>query len=139
LRPTSTQPVLPTSTPTVTRTNTVEPSATSRYSRCKVLSQNPTDYSTLPKNSDFDMRWTLQNSSDEDWDASNLDLRWLGGDKLHTRGDLLDFKGNLAPGDTTEVVIDMHTPLKTGSFYTAWALVEGSKVYCSFDLTIEVK
>ncbi len=87
----------------------------------------------------FDMRWTIKNTSKDTWRADSVDIRYIGGDITHAGNDPLDMPYDVAPGGMLDLIVSMTTPATAGSYVSNWQLSAGSKVYCSFYVTLRVQ
>ncbi len=141
--PTHTSFVLPsatmtlTPTPTETETPTVTP--TSAAYNCDVISSFPAYDQVFPPGGDFDGRWTLRNSGTERW-GEIVDLIYISGARFQTGGDAVDIqKASVAPGESTDVIVDMIAPGKPGTYKTVWRLRRSDTTFCEVTLQIVVK
>ncbi len=122
----------PTSEATATATNTPSP-----YS-CAVVKVEPRASAKLAYRSDFDARFTLKNNGTKDWLAANVDLKFASGEKMQKYFDGVDLGKDVKPGEEYTFVIDMLAPDNPGTYKATWNLVEGSTVYCSVSIEIQV-
>ena len=140
-------PVLPTSTLMPTNTVVVLPTFTpSRTPRtgigggtCQVVFQNPSDDTVLPKNAEFEMRWSIKNTSSKDWPADSTDIRFVSGDRVHVGNDVRDMPNEVPKNGLVDVVITMRTPLTAGDYVTNWSLSQGNTSVCRFYVQFRVK
>jgi hypothetical protein len=138
---------LPSSTPVPTFTVVVLPTFTpSRTPRtglgggsCQVVYQNPVDNAILPKGADFDMRWTIKNTSSKSWASDSTDIRFLSGDRVHVGNDVRDMPYDVASQGMVDIVVNMRTPLTPGSYVTNWSLSQGSASVCRFYVQFQVQ
>ena len=131
-------PVVEAPAPPLTSVTPVPPAA----AQCALISQSPADYSVLKPDTDFDMVWTLRNTSSMTWDKSQVDVRYRGalnGVRIHQGPDVYDLNETVKPGQEYRVVLDAFSPSKPGQYAEGWELVQGSKSLCTFYLVIEVK
>lgn len=134
-QPTFTAFVLPSPTliaKTVLPTNTRAP----LEGKCKVVSQTPSDGTSIAPGSIFTSRWVLQNTSDTPWRSDGIDVRFRSGESMHTGKSVIDLPATVGVGDTFEVTIQMMAPETKGYHITYWAFMEGSTPRCSFYIEI---
>jgi hypothetical protein len=139
LRPSSTPE--PTVTPFQLPTFTVAPTTSSSGGgsgggtsggNCRVISQSPQDNLTLDRNYDFVMNWTIQNTSNETWQAAAVDLRFVTGERMHYGPDAYDLTQDVPPQGTLNVVVNMRMPSSSGTFVSNWGLYDGVRSVCRF-------
>lgn len=118
---------------TVSPTPTPTPS-TSRT--CEILSVTPSKTTTR---ADFDVVWTIKNTSGKDWDASSVDYKYISGTKMHKYAGAFDLPATVKAGETVKIVVDMLAPDQAGSYTTNWAMVSGSTTLCNLPITLTVK
>jgi hypothetical protein len=104
-----------------------------------MISQIPASDATLSPSILFDGNFTLRNTSDTVWDYGNIDVRYKGGDHLHSGSDVYDLAHSVNSGDTITIVIPMVSPSTPGTYTTTWALMEGGTTRCSWNFQIQVK
>lgn len=141
--PTNTLLVLPTSTitptPTATETETPTASPTSSAYQCDVVSSSPGYNQVYPPGGDFDGRWTLRNTGTETW-GDIVDLIYISGARFQSGGDAVDMqKSSVAPGETTDVIVDMLAPRDPGIYKAVWRLRRSDTTFCEVTLQIVVK
>ena len=121
--------------------NTPVPSATptpGAYA-CKLISVSPADGTKIKANWDFDGVWTVKNIGTRRWEVGSLDLKYVSGTKLQTKGDIFDVSKEVAPGAEFTLIVDMKTPSTAGKYTAAWMLtMNGTDAFCSLPLNIEV-
>jgi hypothetical protein len=136
LKPSST----PIPTNTVVMLPTFTPSKTARSGigggTCLIVYQEPADNSTKKVSSSFDVRWTIKNSSGQSWDAGSVDIRYIGGDRMHSGNDLRDMPYTVGQGGMLDLVIPMTAPGTAGTYTSNWQLAAGSKALCNFFVQI---
>jgi hypothetical protein len=106
-------------------------------SRCQVTSVSPSV--PLNKGQDFDGKWTIKNTSNQNWEMSAVDYKFVGGTKMHTQADAFDLPQTVKPGESITIVVDMLAPSTAGSYSTTWALVQGSTTLCNLNLNVRVR
>jgi hypothetical protein len=150
--PTATEAIQPTAipsftpvTPTLTSTNTRIPATlapvatkTPVNSSCSITSQSVDFGDDFPKNADFDGKWVVKNTGTTTWSASDVDIKYLTGQKFQTKVDAIDLGSDVEKNESYTVVIDMKTPDSIGRYSTTWGFVEGGKVLCYLSITLDV-
>ena len=133
-------PTKPTATPTVkfSTTQIAGTAASTKYA-CQFIAQKPEDFTTFAPKSDFDVTWHIKNTGTETWSVSNTDYRFVGGDALHTGMDVYDLAASVAPGEKTDLIVDMRAPRQSGTYSTTWKIFVGKTSFCVVTLTIFVK
>jgi hypothetical protein len=106
---------------------------------CNVVYQSPADSSIMEPGQGFTTRWTLKNISSKDWASDSVDIRVVGGDRMHTGSDLRDLPYTVAAGSMVDILIDMAAPDGKGTYTENWGLYQGGTSVCRFFVTIQVK
>ena len=129
--PVNTLPPLPTATNTfIPATATITLTPTPTNFNCTVTAVSPKANTEFAKRADFDGRWTVKNTGTQDWVSSDVDYRYLSGQKMHVGNDVFDFKSNLKSGDSIDIIVDMLAPDSTGTFTATWGVVRNSQTLC---------
>ena len=105
---------------------------------CQIVSQTPEDNTSIAGGTDFDAVWILKNTSDSTWLASSVDVVYQGGADMHKFADFFDLPGDVAPGASITLTIDMESPATNGAFSEIWSLMKGTTPVCSMAVTILV-
>lgn len=145
--PTATRVILPTFTPSLTvRITTVSGGGGGGGSgggmgggNCDVVYQNPTDDTVYTAGTDFDMRWTLKNTSKESWRADSVDVSFVSGTDMHLGSNTRDLPYDVSSGGAVDILVDMEAPDNKGSYTSNWALMKGSTSVCRFFVVIKVQ
>jgi hypothetical protein len=136
LRPSSTP--VPTNTPVMLPTFT--PSKTARSGvtggSCEIVYQDPKDGTFKAKGTSMDVRWTIKNTSSDVWRADSVDIKYVGGDRMHSGNDLRDMPYDVGVNGMLDLVIPMTLPANGGTYVSNWSLVSGSKPLCNFFIQI---
>jgi hypothetical protein len=147
---------LPSDTPQATDTSTMTPvpptpTATKTYLplftltptqgayQCSITSLDPTSGASLTMGSDFDLNVTLKNTGTENWSTDNIDFKYLSGSKFQKKVDAINLPSNVDVGDSINLVIDMLANTDTGEHDASWGLVNGSTVFCTVNIRVNVK
>ena len=131
--------VYPTSTPgTVTVTSTATTAATASEYACSLSSQSISDYTEFAPGEDFDASWTVTNTGSEDWDASQIDYRYVSGTETYKYNSVYDFSSSVESGDSITIVVDMVAPSSEASYESYWGVFYSSTNLCSLPLRITV-
>lgn len=105
---------------------------------CRVDSQDPPNGITFDARADFDAVWRVRNIGRRTWERNSVDYIYLSGDQFHKVSGY-DFSSNVAPGQTTNIIVDMEAPRNPGSYTTRWTLRVGSDNFCTLTLSIVVR
>jgi hypothetical protein len=108
-------------TPTATAPPTAAPAAA-----CQLVSQTPPDNSVLAADTDYNFTWVIKNTSTTKWDQSEYDVI---------------FVSSSAGGSIHSVTISGtgKTPINLGPYTETWAIAQGNKIVCPFDVTVQVQ
>lgn len=140
----TTAPVLPTATNTIVwPTWTPGPSATPLSSATPntvacTVTQTVDFGDDFPKSADFDGNWTIKNTSGSTWLASETDIRYLSGTKMHSGSDVYDLSGDVAANGSTTFIVDLTAPNTNGRYTTTWGVMQGSRTLCVLSITLDV-
>jgi hypothetical protein len=93
----------------------------------------------MPVRNDFDAIFTVKNTSDKNWEAAAVDLKFLSGAKMQKYADLYDLPKLVKPGESITLRVDMLAPDKAGVYVANWGLVSGSTTLCKMALGVVVK
>ena len=155
LEPTATATATATATPepTATATATVAiPTATNTYIPptqkpaatatpvnylCSLVSVSPASGTKMSTGADYDASWKVRNTGSKDWQVGYVDLVYVSGTKMQTKGDIFDVNVALARGAETTVAIDMLAPASAGKYTDTFQLVMEGTVMCVLPVTIE--
>ncbi len=143
--PTNTVPPAPTDTPAPTSTPTrvfipwtQTPTPTQAAYACAITGVSPASTDKITVNQDFDGKWTLKNTGTKTWVSSNVDIRYIDGEKFQKKTDVVDLGSDVAPNGTYTVVVDMVAPSNDGTHSTRWGLTLEDGSICYLSLTINV-
>lgn len=131
-QPTATNTLIP-FTPTITNTSTP-----TDYN-CNITFVSPAPNTSYDKNADFDAKWTLKNTGTQDWNASDIDVKYVSGEKMHKYNDVYDLAKNVGDGESIDIIVDMKAPNSAGTFRATWGLFFGTRSICQMSVTIVVK
>jgi hypothetical protein len=112
-----------------------QPAQTTNRS-CQIVSVTP---SREVVRADFDIVWTIKNTSGKDWDASSIDYKYISGQKMYKHAAVYDLPATVKAGETVKIVVDMRGPEQAGTYTTNWALVSGSTTLCSLPATVAIR
>jgi hypothetical protein len=122
----TTAPVTPTATiSAVTATATSAPA-----SNCDQASPGSPIDVTIPDDTEmvpgqvFTKTWRLVNAGTCTWN-SDYDIVWFSGERMGAP-ESLPLEGNVAPGETVDISVDMTAPLEAGTFQSNWKLRNAS-------------
>ena len=105
---------------------------------CRIVSQDPANNSVFAKNVDFAALWRVLNVGANAWDANSVDYHFFEGAKLH-KSSIYDLPNSVPTGGQIDIIANMKTPKKEGTYETTWAIRVGSDDFCKLHLTIEVR
>jgi len=106
---------------------------------CALVSKKPADWTFFNYRDTFNATWKVRNTGNKVWQTSGIDFIYVSGTKMQTHNDLYDLPENVDVGRTVQLVVDMVAPKATGYYTTTWGLATGSKIFCTFSLSINVK
>jgi hypothetical protein len=149
---------LPSDTPTATETPTFTPvpptpTATRTFAplwtatvlstqsdyQCSITSLSPKSGESITKGNDFDLNVTLKNTGTQKWSTDNIDFKYLSGSKFQKKVDAINLPSNVDTGDSINLIIDMTANTGTGEHDASWGLVDGSTVFCTVNISVNVK
>jgi hypothetical protein len=120
-----------TSTPTLT--STVTPSGA-----CSLVSQTPANnFKMAPGERDFDLVWTVKNTSLTTWLTTNVDFKFVSGTNMHDLA-IYNLPVDTAPNTNVALTLDIRAPAVNGTYTETWELVQGATTLCTMSLTIVV-
>lgn len=135
-----TKPPAPTATP-VPPTATV-PAATATAVTvslpCRIDEARPAYGADFARKADFDGYWKVTNIGATTWDASQVDVKYIGGTRFQRDVSIMDLGKSVAKDDSYTVIVDMVAPEDYGRYSTTWAIVDGTTTLCVLSLTIDV-
>jgi hypothetical protein len=148
LFPTYTQVVLPTFTPVAggggggggkpTQTADPDPHDYTGTLHCALVGQTPRDGTVFKPRKKFTVVWTVKNTGTAAWRKHIIDYRYLGGDKFHDKA-RYDMNFIIDPGETADMVVEMHAPKEPGSYKTTWVAGLNKGGLCKMTLSIIVE
>ena len=106
---------------------------------CKITASSTSGADTKAVGSDFDARWTIQNTGSTTWVKGSTDYRYNSGTKMQKTVDAYDLKADLAAAGTLDVVVDMIAPKLPGVYQTNWIVAQGSTILCSLPVVVTVQ
>jgi uncharacterized protein YraI len=130
--------------PVTAKTATPGPNATSKppvTNACKINDLKPADGTTYKPNNEFDMKVTVTNTSNTDWDPNAIDVIFvsaLNNIELHTSPSSFDLPNLVKPGEQITLPVDMKAPAQNGTYGETWAIVSGNNTLCGWSFTIKV-
>lgn len=105
---------------------------------CALVGQTPRDGTVFRPRKNFTVIWTVKNTGTAAWRKHTIDYRYVGGDKFH---DKARYNMNIIvdPGETVEMMVEMHAPKEPGNYETTWAVGLNTGGLCKMTLAIVVK
>ena len=107
--------------------------------QCLWVSQSPADYSVLVPRQSFDMHWKIRNTGTKTWTTPDVDLVFVSGVQMATKGNTFDIANNVGVGHAIEFVLDMEAPKDPGVYNSTWGLKVGGDTFCIFDFGFSVR
>lgn len=111
-----------------------------KFEWCKVVSTLPV--AELAPGEEFDAVWTVQNTSNIDWEDSEPDYmyRHVGGEKMYKYEDHYIFTSTVENGAVFDIAVDMTAPDDFAGWHsTTWAITQGNKEMCRLNISVFVK
>jgi hypothetical protein len=109
---------------------------------CQLVSQTPPNNSALAANTDYNFTWVIKNTGTTKWDQSEYDVIYVSstsGVSMHSGADKYDLPSTIEPGQSVTITGTGKTPSTSGPYTETWAIAQGKKVVCPFDVTIQVQ
>jgi hypothetical protein len=103
---------------------------------CQVVSVSPSI--SVDRNSPFDIKWTVKNTSNTTWDNAAVDYIYLGGTQMYKHS-AYDLNSDIGAGDTGEIIVDAIAPSSPGTYSMTWGVVNGSTRLCTMVASVRVK
>ena len=129
----------PTSTPgTTTPTGTITATSTASDYACSITAQGISDHTEFSPNEEFDATWTIKNTGSVDWDASQIDYRYVSGTATYKHNSAYDFPSSVASGNSITIIVDMIAPSTAANYESYWGVFSSSSNFCSLPLRITV-
>ncbi len=113
------------------------PTPTPVSGNCQVSQTIPSGW--VNTRDDFDLTWTVKNTSNTTWDINSVDYKYVSGTQMHKYGNLYDLPQTVKPGETVKIVVDVLAPNQAGTYAVNWAIVQGKTTLCTLPATIYVK
>jgi len=134
--------IVPTFTGTVTPTRTATASKTPTKTLnqpCMLMAQMPANNTQFSPSAFFDTVWTVVNTGSVTWQVGNVDFVYIGGQKFHLGGDVIDLPATTGPGQSLALIVHDQAPSTKGTYGETWNLKQGATIYCTLTVTIIVK
>lgn len=98
-------------------------------SKCALVSMTP---SSVSRNSDFDVVFTVKNNSGETWHSSGVDVRMTNGKEfLKFDKSYIDLPKSVDPGNTVNIIYDMIASEDSGNHGITLEFIKDGGVYCT--------
>jgi hypothetical protein len=140
--PTATElPTLPPATlaPTFTSAPVVYATPVPADFDCSVSNTSPVYLAEFSPRGEMDGKWTVKNTGTKTWGSTDVDVMYVGGEKMYQYDSAYNLAKDVAPGESIDITVDMLAPAEAGTYRTTWGLVYGGSAFCTFNLTIKVK
>jgi uncharacterized protein YraI len=108
---------------------------------CSIVSQSPTDGTTMTIDTPFTATWVIKNTTSGKWPDAEVDIRYVGASgnvQLHTGSDIYDLSTTVKPGETYNFSVPMIAPWNKGTYGELWEVGSGQKTICQFYVYINV-
>jgi len=118
----------------------VPPARLYKFEWCKVVATLPV--AELAPGEEFDAVWTVQNTSNIDWEDSEPDYmyRFIGGEEMHKYEERYVFGWTVDNGAVFDIALDMIAPSDYAGWHsTIWAITQGDKEMCRLKISVFVK
>ncbi len=106
---------------------------------CGVTILSPAYLSQFAPYGDIDAKWTVKNTGAMTWGATDVDVKFVSGQKMNKYDDTFDLGKNVAKGDSIDILVDMLAPALPGTYRTTWGLTYAGSTFCTFSINIVVK
>ncbi len=103
---------------------------------CQVVMTNPIP--AKRPGEEFDVIWTVQNSSPWNWKVNTVDVKFTGGTAMHKYEDIFDINWEVWRGSVFRITIDMIAPEQPGWYTTQWSIVQNNNTLCNLNVWIAV-
>jgi hypothetical protein len=98
----------------------------------------PAAYTHFKGNTPFDAVWTFKNVGLRTWTKEYF-LTFAGGEEMVNKGEVAMVSGNVKPGTTTQIVLDMVAPSSPGTYTAKFAFYNDNRfVFGTFYIVIIV-
>lgn len=104
---------------------------------CRVLSVTPIPGGRVKPDIDFKVTWRISNRGSAVWDANNVDYKYILGAKIYKQP-IYDLPFSVPTGNTVYVSVAMHSPAKSGTYSSTWAMNTGKEFFCKMEMKIVV-
>jgi len=108
-----------------------------KFEWCKVLYRN--SLQSMMPHEEFDVIWTIQNTSNQNWDGNETVYQYMEGETMHKYKDIYKLRNDVQDGKTFDVAVDMIAPTEPGWHFTQWAIAtEDNEIMCTLKMTVFV-
>ena len=119
---------------------TKAPSPTVNPYHCFITSVSPLSGSSISKGKNFDLKVTFRNDGSETWTPATVDFVYLSGPKFQKSSSTVKLTGDILPGQSVKLVVDMTANSSRGTQAINWALEQGSGAFfCYVGITVTIK
>jgi hypothetical protein len=106
---------------------------------CQLVAVSPAMDSTVAAKDDFDIKWTIKNTSGSTWTRDAVDYKYISGTKMYKNSAIYDLQSDVTSGSQAEIVVDTVTPANAGWYTTTWGLDQNGTRLCTMSITLHVK
>ncbi len=123
--------------PIVQPTNQQPTTAPSVPDRGDYISQSPTDDTSIPVGSPFQMTWTVRNTGTTQW-TTGYQLRFYAGEKFGSPA-FINLPKEVSPGEQVDLTLSLKAPASPGGYTGTWVMTnaDGGN-FRPLDVTIKV-
>ena len=129
--------------PAATRTAapTKKPSPTPNAYKCFIASVSPTSGTSITSGKNFDFKVTLKNDGTATWKPATVDFTYLSGPKFQKTTSTEKLTGDILPGESVKLLVDMAATSSKGTQNINWALElnNGASYFCYVGITVKIK
>jgi len=107
----------------------------------ELVSQDPLDETIFPVSHGFDAIWTIKNTGTTTW-TKEYTLVFFIGERMNpgSTANYYRFRKEVPPGESIDLIADMKTPSKAGTYNSWWKLKDANgQNFGDVDITIKVQ
>ena len=124
-------------TPVATQSKVVQPTVP-QSDQALLMYAKPAAYTHFQPRESFDAVWTFKNVGMKTWTHEYF-LTFAGGEEMTNKGEVAMLGGDVHPGSTTQIVLDMVAPSSAGTYTAKFAFYNDNRfVFGTFYIVIIV-
>jgi len=102
------------------------------------LDHDPINGTTMQKNQEFDMTWTVKNAGNTTWNKGYY-ITFFGGDRIGKGDNVYFLTRTINPGEVGSITVKMAAPDRTGTYESIWMLMnDQQKPFMELNVVIVV-